>query len=69
MRSWPQRIRAVHDTDNTLRGTADHRRAQRRRLRLVGRVNHKRVARVMREHGIVGYRRRRQGRHHDPRTQ
>ena len=32
------------------------------------RVNHKRVARVMREHGIAGYQKRRAGAHHDPRA-
>jgi transposase InsO family protein len=53
-----KRIRAVHDTDKTqgapritaeLNDGADP----------GARVNHKRVARVMREHGIAGYRRRR----------
>ena len=53
-----ERIRTIHQDDNTQGapritaelndGAADDRR-----------VNHKRVARVMREHGIVGYRRRR----------
>lgn len=52
------RIRDIHTADNTVgapRVTAelnDGAAAQ-------GRVNHKRVARVMREHGIVGYRKRR----------
>ena len=52
------RIRAVHDTDNTCgapRITAELNDG----APAEGRVNHKRVARVMREHGIVGYRRRR----------
>jgi len=52
------RIRTVHDTDNTCgapRITAELNDG----APAEGRVNHKRVARVMREHGIVGYRRRR----------
>ena len=52
------RIRAVHESDTTCgapRITAELNDG----TRAEGRVNHKRVARVMREHGIVGYRRRR----------
>jgi transposase InsO family protein len=51
-----ERIRAVHDIDNTQgapRITAELNAGAGER------VNHKRVARVMREHGIAGYRRRR----------
>ena len=52
------RIRAVHDTDKTQgapRITAELNDS----AEAGSRVNHKRVARVMREHGIAGYRRRR----------
>ncbi len=53
-----ERIRAVHREDNTVgapRVTADLNDG----ASAGERVNHKRVARVMRVHGIVGYRRRR----------
>jgi transposase InsO family protein len=53
-----QRIREVHDGDSTCgapRITAELNDG----VALENRVNHKRVARVMRAHGIVGYRRRR----------
>ncbi|GAA3112633.1 transposase InsO family protein [Kribbella aluminosa] len=56
------RIRAVHDDDNTQgapRITAELNDSAAGAGAAGGRVNHKRVARVMREHGIVGYRRRR----------
>lgn len=52
-----QRIREVHDGDSTCgapRITAELNDG----VALENRVNHKRVARVMRAHGIVGYRRR-----------
>ena len=52
------RIRAVHDDDNTCgapRITAELNDG----VPVEDRVNHKRVARVMRERGIAGYRRRR----------
>jgi transposase InsO family protein len=52
------RIRAVHDQDNTVgapRVTAELNEG----VRPGQRVNHKRVARVMREHAIRGYQRRR----------
>lgn len=52
------RIRKVHDQDNTIgapRATAELNDG----VPADQRVNHKRVARVMREHAIVGYRRRR----------
>ena len=54
-----ERIRAVHDEDNTYgapRITAE----LNDRVPEAQRVNHKRVARVMRTNGIAGYRRRRQ---------
>lgn len=53
-----QRIAKVHDEDNTIgapRVTAELNDG----IPADQRVNHKRVARVMREHAIVGYRRRR----------
>jgi len=53
-----ERIRAVHDTDKTQgapRITAELNDG----AEAGARVNHKRIARVMREHGIAGYRRRR----------
>ena len=52
------RIRAVHDDDNTCgapRITAELNDG----VPVEDRINHKRVARVMRENGIAGYRRRR----------
>lgn len=52
------RIRRIHTGDNTVgapRATAELNDG----VLAEERVNHKRVARVMREHGIVGYRRRR----------
>lgn len=52
------RIRAIHDADNTVgapRATAELNDG----APADERVNHKRVARVMREHGIAGYQRRR----------
>lgn len=52
------RVRAVHAEDNTIgcpRATAELNDG----VPAGERVNHKRVARVMQEHGIVGYRRRR----------
>lgn len=53
-----ERLRAIHDEDNTVgapRATAELNDG----VPAENRVNHKRVARVMREHGIRGYRRRR----------
>jgi transposase InsO family protein len=52
------RLRAIHDEDSTVgapRATAE----LNEDVPAEERVNHKRVARVMREHGIRGYRRRR----------
>ena len=62
-----ERIRTIHDPGHHLRRAADHRRAQRRRSTRQ-RVNHKRVARVMREHAIAGLRLTPPGPHHDPRA-
>ena len=53
-----ERIRAIHAEDNTIgapRATADLNDG----VPAGERVNHKRVARVMREHGIRGYQKRR----------
>jgi transposase InsO family protein len=53
-----ERLHAIHDEDNTVgapRATAELNDG----VPAEDRVNHKRVARVMREHGIRGYRRRR----------
>ena len=62
-----ERIRAVHDDDTTC--GAPRITAELNDGAPAGqRVNHKRVARVMREHGIVGYREEAPGPHHDPRT-
>jgi len=52
------RIRAIHDDDNTVgapRATAELNDG----VAAEERVNHKRVARVMREHGIAGYQKKR----------
>jgi transposase InsO family protein len=52
------RIRAIHDDDNTVgapRATAELNDG----VAVEERVNHKRVARVMREHGIAGYQKKR----------
>jgi transposase InsO family protein len=53
-----EKIRAIHDEDNTIgapRATAELNDG----TKPGERVNHKRVARVMREHGIAGYQKRR----------
>jgi transposase InsO family protein len=53
-----ERIRTIHDADNTL-GAPRVTPELNDGATPEGRVNHKRVARVMREHGIRGYTRRR----------
>ena len=54
-RSWPNGSGPIHDDRQHRRGAADRPRSSTTASRAEERVNHKRVARVMREHGIAGY--------------